>query len=83
MGSHGKSSIECSPTADPRNVRLRLAIDGFNPYGVLNQHHNTWPIFVFPYNFPPCKNMTLLITEDPGRSIDVYLRPLVDELKDL
>ncbi|CAL9004848.1 unnamed protein product [Prunus brigantina] len=27
--------------------------------------------------------MTVLITEDPGRSIDVYLRPLVDELKDL
>ncbi|CAL2228558.1 unnamed protein product [Prunus armeniaca] len=27
--------------------------------------------------------MTALITEDPGRSIDVYLRPLVDELKDL
>ena len=27
--------------------------------------------------------ITLLITEDSGRSIDVYLRPLVDELKDL
>ena len=27
--------------------------------------------------------MTLLTTEDPGRSIDVYLWPLVDELKDL
>ncbi|CAL2245645.1 unnamed protein product [Prunus armeniaca] len=27
--------------------------------------------------------MTVLITEDPGRLIDVYLRPLVDELKDL
>ena len=27
--------------------------------------------------------MTLLITEDLGRSIDVYLRSLVDELKDL
>ncbi|CAL8112801.1 unnamed protein product [Prunus armeniaca] len=27
--------------------------------------------------------MTVLITEDPGTSIDVYLRPLVDELKDL
>ncbi|CAL8169285.1 unnamed protein product [Prunus armeniaca] len=27
--------------------------------------------------------MTVLITEDLGRSIDVYLRPLVDELKDL
>ncbi|CAL2247912.1 unnamed protein product [Prunus armeniaca] len=36
---------------DPRNVRLGLATDGFNPYGVLNQHHITWPIFVFPYNF--------------------------------
>ena len=27
--------------------------------------------------------MTILITEDPGRSINVYLRPLVDELMDL
>ncbi|KAI5350621.1 hypothetical protein L3X38_003512 [Prunus dulcis] len=76
--------------ADPRNMRLGLATDGFNPYGVLNQHHSTWPIFVFPYNLPPWKcmkkeymMMTVLITEDPGRSIDVYLRPLVDELKDL
>ncbi|CAL2277858.1 unnamed protein product [Prunus armeniaca] len=76
--------------ADPRNVRLRLATDGFNPYGVLNQHHSTWPIFVFSYNLPPWKcmkkeymMMTVLIIEDPGRSIDVYLRPLVDELKDL
>ncbi|KAI5349975.1 hypothetical protein L3X38_002866 [Prunus dulcis] len=76
--------------ADPRNVRSGLATDGFNPYGVLNQHYSTWPIFAFPYNLPPWKcmkkeymMMTVLITEDPGRSIDVYLRPLVDELKDL
>ncbi|CAL2240280.1 unnamed protein product [Prunus armeniaca] len=76
--------------ANPRNIRLGLATEGFNPYGVLNQHHSTWPIFVFPYNLPPWKcmkkeymMMTVLITEDPGRSIDVYLRPLVDELKDL
>ncbi|CAL2244725.1 unnamed protein product [Prunus armeniaca] len=76
--------------ADPRNVRLGLATDGFNPYRVLNQHHITWLIFVFPYNLPHWKcmkkeymMMTVLITEDPGRSINVYLRPLVDELKDL
>ncbi|CAL2229846.1 unnamed protein product [Prunus armeniaca] len=76
--------------ADPRNVRLGLGTDGFNLYGVLNQHHSTWPIFVFLYNLPPWKcmkkeymMMTVLITEDPGRSIDVYLWPLVDELKDL
>ncbi|CAL8091418.1 unnamed protein product [Prunus armeniaca] len=76
--------------ANPRNVRLGHATDRFNPYGVLNQHHITWPIFVFPYNLPPWKcmkkeymMMAVLITEDPSRSIDVYLRPLVDELKDL
>ncbi|BBN67567.1 hypothetical protein Prudu_115S000500 [Prunus dulcis] len=76
--------------ADPRNVRLGLATEGFNPYGVLNQHHITWQIFVFPYNLPPWKcmkkehmMMTVLVTEDPGRSIDVYLRLLVDKLKDL
>ncbi|KAI5348790.1 hypothetical protein L3X38_001677 [Prunus dulcis] len=76
--------------ADPRNVRLGLATDGFNSYGVLNQHHSTWPIFVFPHNLPHWKcmkkeyvMMTVLITEDPGRSIDVYLRSLVDELEDL
>ncbi|CAL9001226.1 unnamed protein product [Prunus brigantina] len=92
---HGEAWKEFDRTfpdfaADPRNVRLGLATDGFNPYGVLNQHHSTWPIFVFPYNLPPWKcmkkeymMMTVLITEDPGRSIDVYLRPLVDELKDL
>ncbi|KAI5327468.1 hypothetical protein L3X38_026864 [Prunus dulcis] len=72
--------------ADPRNVRLRLATNGFNPYGVLNQHHSTWPNFVFPYNLPPWKCMKkeyMMLTEDPSRSIDVNLRPLVDELKDL
>ncbi|CAN6713228.1 unnamed protein product [Malus baccata var. baccata] len=76
--------------ADPRNVKLGLATDGFNPFGVLNLMHNTWPVVVFPYNLPPWKCMkkeymmlTLLINEDPGKSIDVYLRPLVDELKDL
>ena len=76
--------------ADPRNVRSGLATDGFNPFGVLNQIHSTWPVVVFPYNLPPWKCMkkeymmlTLLITEDPGKSIDVYLRSLVDELKNL
>ncbi|CAN6546998.1 unnamed protein product [Malus baccata var. baccata] len=76
--------------ADSRNVRLGLSTDRFNMFGVLNQHHSTWPIFLFPYNLPPwkCMNkeymmMTLLIIEDLGRSIDVYLWPLLDELKDL
>ncbi|KAI5318223.1 hypothetical protein L3X38_037931 [Prunus dulcis] len=43
--------------ADPQNVGLGLAIGRFNPYGVLNQHHSMWPIFVFPYNLPHWKCM--------------------------
>ncbi|KAM1305600.1 hypothetical protein ACFX2F_023118 [Malus domestica] len=76
--------------ADPRNVTLGLSIGRFNPFKVLNQHHNTWLIFVFPYDFPSRKcmkkeymMMNLLITEDSNRSVDVYLRSLVNELKDL
>ncbi|KAM1562805.1 hypothetical protein ACFX10_037291 [Malus domestica] len=38
---------------DSRNVRLRLAIDGFNLFEALN----LWPIFVFSYNLPPWKCM--------------------------
>ena len=60
--------------ADPWNVRLGLATYGFNMFGVLNKHHSTWPIFIFPYNLPPWKcmkkeytMMTFLITEDTGR----------------
>ncbi|CAN6704834.1 unnamed protein product [Malus baccata var. baccata] len=75
---------------DPRNVRLGLATDGFNQFGVLNQNHSTWPVVLFPYNLPHWKCMkkeymmlTLLMSEDLGKSINVYLRPLVNELKDL
>ncbi|KAM2964301.1 hypothetical protein FF2_022102 [Malus domestica] len=49
---------------EPRNVRLGLMIDWFNPFGVLNQYYNTWPTHM-------------------GMCIDVYLQPLVDELKEL
>ncbi|GJU41855.1 zinc finger, PHD-type containing protein [Tanacetum coccineum] len=44
---------------EPRNVRLGLAADGFNPFSNLSQSYNMWP------------------------DIDVYLRPLIDDLKDL
>ena len=43
--------------ADPRNVRLGLAINRFNLFGVLNQIHRTWPVVMFPYNMPPWKCM--------------------------
>jgi len=38
---------------DPCNVRLGLASDGFNPFGVLNVTYTTWPVILIPYNLPP------------------------------
>jgi hypothetical protein len=39
--------------ADPRNIKLDIATDGFNPYGHMTNNYSMWPMFVIPYNFPP------------------------------
>ena len=38
---------------DPRNVRLGLATDGFNPFGIMSSTYSMWPVVVIPYNLPP------------------------------
>ncbi|WVZ52654.1 LOW QUALITY PROTEIN: hypothetical protein U9M48_003693 [Paspalum notatum var. saurae] len=77
---------------DPRNIRLGLAIDGFNLFGKMSASYSMWPVFLIPYNFPPweCMEqsnfmMALLIPgkECPGKDIDVFLEPLVEELLEL
>ena len=77
---------------EPRNVRLGLATDGFNPFGNMSTSHSTWPVILMPYNLPPWKcmkdpyfMMTLLIPgpRSPGNELDVYLQPLIVELKEL
>ncbi|KAL3813102.1 hypothetical protein ACJIZ3_014370 [Penstemon smallii] len=77
---------------DSRNVRLGLACDGFNPFKTMNVAHSTWPVIIIPYNMPPgdCmkKSYFMLSTlipgpTEPGNNIDVYLQPLVAELKEL
>ena len=51
-----------------------------------------WPIILIPYNLPPWKCMkapftflSLLIPSprSPGKEIDIYLQPLIDELNEL
>lgn len=82
----------CEFASDPRNVRLGLAADGFNPFKNQSTAHSTWPIVLMPYNLPPWECMKphsiILSTlipgpKAPGNDIDVYLRPLLTELKDL
>ena len=77
---------------EPRNVRLGLATDGFNPFGSMSNSYSMWPIVLVPYNMAPWRCMkemffmlSLLIPgpQAPRRDIDVYLRPLIEELKEL
>ncbi|KAA0046644.1 CACTA transposable element [Cucumis melo var. makuwa] len=38
---------------DPRNVRLGLASDGFNPFGQMSTSYSMWLVVLLPYNLPP------------------------------
>ncbi|XP_056688396.1 uncharacterized protein [Spinacia oleracea] len=75
---------------EARNLRLALSTDGMNPYGTLSCQHSTWPVLLSIYNFPPwlCMKqkyimLALLISgpKRPGHDIDVYLAPLIEDLK--
>ena len=89
---HKLDEINDSFTLEPHNVRLGLATDGFNPFGNMSVSYSTWPVLLFPYNLPPWMCMkrpymflTLLIPcpKGLGNDIDVYMQPLIDELKEL
>ena len=75
-----------------RNVWFGLSTDGINPFGEQSSNRNTWPVTLCIYNLPPwlCMKrkfimMLVLIQgpKQPGNEIDVYLRPLVEELLQL
>ena len=79
-------------SSEPRNVRLGLAANRFNLYGNMSSAHSTWPVILIPYNLPPwmCMKrssfMLSLLIPGPtslGNDIDMYLQPLVEEMKEL
>ena len=70
---------------DPRNLRLDLCTDGFNPFGSVFSKHSVWSVLLVIYNFPPwlCTKrkyllMCMMISrpKQPGNDINVYLAPL-------
>jgi hypothetical protein len=76
-----------------RNMRLALALDGVNPFKLSNTNWSTWPVLILIYNLEPwfvTKKffISLYILISGKRSphdgnIDVYIWPLLDELKEL
>ncbi|XP_038976115.1 uncharacterized protein LOC120107036 [Phoenix dactylifera] len=78
--------------SDARSVRLGLATDGFNPFRTMSSTYSTWRVVLVPYNLPPwmCMKQSSLILsmvipgdKGPGNDIDVFLQPLIEELKQL
>ncbi|XP_042432996.1 uncharacterized protein LOC122019608 [Zingiber officinale] len=78
--------------SDPRNVRLGLCTDGFSPFGHQSTPYSCWPVIITVYNLPPwmCMqkpfmflNMVIPGPKSPGKNIDVFLHPLIDELREL
>lgn len=76
----------------PCNVRLGLCADGFSPFSQSGRSYSMWPVVVTPYNLPPDMCMTtpfMFLTciipgpSNPKNKIDVYLQPLIDELRTL
>ena len=79
-------------SAEKRNIRLGVASDGFNPFRSMNLSHSTWPIVLVNYNLPPwvcMKQENLILStlisgpDSPKNNIDVYMQPLIKELKEL
>ncbi|PKU73072.1 hypothetical protein MA16_Dca026495 [Dendrobium catenatum] len=79
-------------SSDPRNVRLVLASDGFNPFKIMSSTYSIWPVLLVPYNMPPWITMkqtsfimSIIIPgeKSPGNNIDIYLQPLINELYEL
>ncbi|XP_039047286.1 uncharacterized protein LOC120187699 [Hibiscus syriacus] len=75
---------------EKRNLRLALSADGINPHKSLSSKHSCWPVILITYNLPSylCMTrkfmmLTLLISspKQPGNNIDVYLAPLIADLK--
>jgi hypothetical protein len=75
--------------SEARNVRIAIATDGFNPYGMSTAAYSCWPVFVIPLNLPPGvvmqrKNIFLSMIlpgpEYPGKKLSVLMQPLVDDL---
>ena len=72
---------------EARNVRVALATDGFNPYGMSAAPYTCWPVFVIPINLPPgvCFQrqnifVSLIIPRHSRNKMGVYMEPLINEL---
>jgi len=86
------NSVHPHFSAESRNVHLGLCTDGFIPFGSFAAPYSCWPVILIVYNLPPgmCMRPEFMFLSNiipspstPGQNIDVFLRPLIDELTQL
>ena len=66
-------------------------MDGINPYSLQNTNYFVWLVVVINNNIPPWLSMKnehlmlalIVLGRRQVKNMDVYLQPLVDELKEL
>jgi hypothetical protein len=85
-------AFDSSFADEVRNVRFGLATDGFSPFNLTARSYSCWHVFTVPYNLPlalcmKCEFIFLCLVipglDNPGTKIDVMMRPLIEELKNL
>jgi len=86
------NSVHPHFSVESRNMRLGLCTNGFNLFGSFAAPYSCWLVILTVYNLPPgmCMrpefiflSMVIPGLSNPGRNIDVCLRPLIDELTQL
>ena len=76
---------------DPRHIHMDLIIENISPYilGDKSQSYNIWSILLTNYNISPWYlikkdhfMLSMMIFDlKQAKNIDIYLTPLIDELK--
>jgi hypothetical protein len=84
-------SFDADFASDARNVHIELATDGFDPFSNYAPY-SCWSVFAIPYNLPPslCIKYEFMFLcfiipslDHPDPCINVMLKPLIEELKQL
>jgi hypothetical protein len=94
MVRHGRYSdrFDADFANHARNVCFGLATNGFDPFSINSAPYSCWPVFVVLYNLSPslCMKFEFMFLclivpspEAPGPRINVMLKPLIEELKQL
>jgi hypothetical protein len=84
-------AIHHEKAEEARNVRVVLATDGFNPYGLMDTPYTCWPVFIIPFNMSPLSVcfqrhnifLWLIILGHRGNKIGVYIEHIWATIMDI